>query len=330
MFSFPAVKSSDGWTLATPMRTIFRPGSDPHRCRPRSRPQGTGCVLSDQTVVVKWTCLSREADIKLARQEAQLHFDEATDNFTPKCRNPGLGELTAEDGDHERRVLRIIVEQELQLLTKLSDPDELAVAFKGIVQCHHWLYETPKILHRDISASSLMFQRIDNTILGVLSDFDSANIHGSNEPPWFKLHTGSQPYMAADLLIPNPPKHLFRHDLESFLYVLVFLTCNVKGSELDKWIELDMAALKNSKESAVNIGFPPQKNELAMFYGWVARLTLIFAAGSANRNAHRQALTLESIGGPKPVPFDEATLGGAVTVDNFEAALDLSNLAPRM
>ncbi|KAJ7679254.1 hypothetical protein DFH06DRAFT_1316194 [Mycena polygramma] len=310
-----------------PMKTIFCPASD--QCRPR--PQATGCVLSDQTVVVKWTWLSREAHIKLARQEAEqsrpryLQYDGEIDNLIPEFT------VTAHDG-RERRALRMIVEQELQPLTKSTDPDELAVAFRKIVECHHWLYDTVKILHRDITLSSLMFQRIDDTLYGILCDFDAAEFHHrdlqglSAWQPASKQHTGTGPYLAADLLVSPPPKHLYRHDLESFFYILVFLTCKIEGSKLASWKELGMATLKYFKESAITDGFPPQKNELAKFYGWVARLQIMFRAGCTNRTTHQSAVWMAQIGGPEPAAFDDVTLGGAVTFDTFAAIIVLENL----
>ncbi|KAJ7679246.1 hypothetical protein DFH06DRAFT_974340, partial [Mycena polygramma] len=142
------------------METIFS-ASEASHCRSAivARPQATNypsLVVRDQTVVAKWSWVTREAHIKLAEAEQSRHCHEEIDNFVPERHKASLQEFTADDGDYERRALRIIVEQELQPLTKLTDPDELAKVFKGIVQCHHRLYETVKILHRDISVSNLM------------------------------------------------------------------------------------------------------------------------------------------------------------------------------
>ncbi|KAJ6454024.1 hypothetical protein C8R47DRAFT_920698, partial [Mycena vitilis] len=84
-----------------------------------------------------------------------------------------------------------------------------------------WLYDTARILHRDISLSSLMFQRIHDTLYEILCDFDVAEFHYRDFPPAPRRPTGAGPYLAADLLVSPLPKHLYRHDLESFFYVLV-------------------------------------------------------------------------------------------------------------
>ncbi|KAJ7679253.1 hypothetical protein DFH06DRAFT_975230, partial [Mycena polygramma] len=184
-----------------------------------------------------------------------------------------------------------------------------------------WLYKTAKIVHRDISLSNLMFQRIDDKLYGVLSDFDLTNPYGRNKSSVSKLHSGTRAYMAIDLLVPKPPKHQYRHDLESFLYVLVFLTCKIQGSRFADWHTLGMGPLRNSKIAAMSDnGFPPQTNEFAIFWGWVGRLRALFRKGRANRDMHQDEFPF---GGGA---FDDLTLGGAVTGDAFEAVLDVDNL----
>ncbi|KAJ7791154.1 hypothetical protein B0H14DRAFT_2274493, partial [Mycena olivaceomarginata] len=84
-----------------------------------------------------------------------------------------------------------------------------------------WLHDDVKTIHRDISIGNLMFKQIGDTVYGVLNDFDLA-VQLNDEPrSTSKQRTGTKPYMAIDLLVPQPPYHLYRHDLESFLYVLV-------------------------------------------------------------------------------------------------------------
>lgn len=178
------------------------------------------------------------------------------------------------------------------------------------------MYEGPKIIHRDISVSNLMFQRINGQLYGVLNNFDLAVFHEREERSTSKQRTGTKPYMATDLLVANPPKHLYRHDLESFLYVLVFLTCDTRSSTLGKWEELGTDALAAAKDSAIsNVGFPPQKPSLLKFDAWTRNLHKMFATGIFARSIH--ALTV----GRAPVEFDNKTLGNNVTFDTFAEAL---------
>ncbi|KAJ6507677.1 hypothetical protein C8R47DRAFT_1208722 [Mycena vitilis] len=293
------------------------------------RAQAPIAVLGDrQTVVVKrsWISQSQAAhDLKAGQSPRRICCRE-TDKLGPVCYGSVLENLTDVVGGCDRRAFRIMVEQELQPLEKLTDPQELAVAFKGIVNCHHWLYDAAKILHRDISLTNLVFQRIDEQFCGVLTDFDLTNPYGRGKSSMSKLHCGTRAYMAIDLLVPRPPKHEYRHDLESFLYVLVFLTCEIEGSQLAEWNDMGMEGLKNSKCTAMSLAkFPQQIDQFANFYGWVGRLRALFRDGYGDRGRHKDKLQFGDVEGP----FDELTLGGAVTGDAFEAILDVRNLAPR-
>ena len=92
---------------------------------------------------------------------------------------------------------------------------------------HFNAFTVAKVLHRDLSEKNLMFQVKDGSTKGVVNDWDMASIlNDDGEVPTStaKHRTGTLPFMARDLLRPNPPPHLYRHDLESFFYILVWST----------------------------------------------------------------------------------------------------------
>ncbi|KAF8156125.1 hypothetical protein B0H34DRAFT_618675, partial [Crassisporium funariophilum] len=89
---------------------------------------------------------------------------------------------------------------------------------------HYHAYVDAKVLH---SENNLMFKRGDaGTVKGILNDWDMASyVEANNEIPLSTAthRTGTIPFMACDLLADDdPPPHLFRHDLESFYYILVW------------------------------------------------------------------------------------------------------------
>jgi hypothetical protein len=60
-------------------------------------------------------------------------------------------------------------------------------------------------------------------IYAVLNDFDlavSADVKNISS----KHHTGTKPFMAIDLIHPDLTLHMYRHDLESMFYALVWIT----------------------------------------------------------------------------------------------------------
>ena len=122
----------------------------------------------------------------------------------------------------------------------------------GLDAAHHSVYETSGILHRDISVGNVMFYRENNTVMGILCDWDLA-LHTRNpyqekmlgqrpqssedaqelsgqssaqqeaETGRDRYRTGTGPFMAYELLRPGEvPPHLYRYDLESFFWLLAW------------------------------------------------------------------------------------------------------------
>ncbi len=117
-------------------------------------------------------------------------------------------------------------------------------------------------MHRDVSLSNVMFRREEGKIYGVPNDYDLASF--CDEPGQHSAQrTGTMPFMAVDLheSPSNPPPHLYRHDLESFFYVFLFVVCScdfvVEGGRQvlrknDKkgiagWLQLDNDQLSHQK-----------------------------------------------------------------------------------
>ncbi|KAJ7162263.1 hypothetical protein C8R46DRAFT_848375, partial [Mycena filopes] len=158
------------------------------------------------------------------------------------------------DDDHELRVLRILVQEELFPITDLTTADELGQAFHGIFKCYRWLYEKAHLMHRDISRNNSMFRRINGKVYGVLNDFDLAVIRSDLTLSTSNHRTGTAPYMALDLLKSNPPPlHIVRFDLESLYYVFAYIVCQyhegkkIANPPFDKWDHLSAEDLYDRK-----------------------------------------------------------------------------------
>ncbi|KAJ7693924.1 hypothetical protein B0H17DRAFT_1058733 [Mycena rosella] len=80
---------------------------------------------------------------------------------------------------------------------------------------YRWLYEEARVMHRDISLGNLMFRIKDNQVVGVLSEYGLSLRLDTFPAPTSKQRIGTMPFMAADLLVLEPPPHLYRYDLES-------------------------------------------------------------------------------------------------------------------
>src|ERR1700761_921021 len=93
---------------------------------------------------------------------------------------------------------------------------------------HEWVHNIGRVLHRDISMNNVMFRRIGGEVYGVLNDFDLATcIDDLDRIPTSKYRTGTRPFMAYEQhdINWNGPPH-YRHDAESFFYLILILGCN--------------------------------------------------------------------------------------------------------
>jgi len=115
---------------------------------------------------------------------------------------------------------------------------------------HYALWQAG-VYHRDVSPGNLMWYRTKgNVLMGVLNDYDLSSLADA-EGPQGNERTGTIPFMALDLLTEEGQQgkvqHLYRHDLESFMWVLVWVALRYKDGQLlprkirrfDKWATVD-------------------------------------------------------------------------------------------
>ncbi|KAG1796386.1 uncharacterized protein HD556DRAFT_298771 [Suillus plorans] len=152
--------------------------------------------------------------------------------------------------DAGSRVLYIIVFRKLHPITTLSG-DEFLLAWWEVVKCHRALWKRG-VHHRDVSPDNLMGYRLRGRFMGVLNDFDLSSIKESlssiqGSPKGFE-RTGTVPFMALNLLMPGAGRveHVYRHDAESFIWVLTWICLRYKKGKLlrkrrplDEWLTTD-------------------------------------------------------------------------------------------
>ncbi|KAK0463029.1 uncharacterized protein EV420DRAFT_1476790 [Desarmillaria tabescens] len=225
--------------------------------------------------------------------------------------------------EYEKRVCRVTVQERLYPLEDLKTVKEHAQVFFDILQIHKWVYDHPRIIHRDISPGNIMWRHnAKGDLCGVLNDFDlSTRLHATG--PSSVQRTGTLPYMAYELLISdengNPPQHLYRHDIESIFYVILLRCCRYDfvttlehvipqrikvPSRFDEWCTTDREPLNDKKGNfwfrdsrpIVNKGFTD-------FEPWLRDLYRQFMLGFAFKRLEE--------GGKEP--FDDQTLQGQVS-----------------
>ncbi|KAF9462736.1 hypothetical protein BDZ94DRAFT_1309434 [Collybia nuda] len=251
---------------------------------------------------------------------------------------------------YETRVLRVSVQERLYKMTTLPSLVGYAQVFYDIFLCHRWLYDYPYILHRDISSGNIMYRTIDGKIYGVLNDLDLSSLRKSVEEgeQTSLQRTGTPPYMAVELLREGA-RHLYRHDLESLMYIILLLCCRSKftpdnaleplpSPKLNSWFDtkvtwFDLAGRKlifwetiDTLETCIDPSFKeflPCLDELAdSFSGG-------FREKSAWKSAVRRYNTKARSGVGRgvadtdqgPPKFDDETLGGMVAFEAIVASM---------
>ncbi|SZF00970.1 unnamed protein product [Blumeria hordei] len=125
---------------------------------------------------------------------------------------------------------------------KVESPIELVIGLRDAIKAHRSLLKDAMILHRDISENNIILTGSDvgKNWRGFLIDLDLAVLL-SNDKAQRKIQamTGTMEFMALELLSGSCVKtgaivnHSYRHDLESFFYVLLWL-CMSNGWENGK------------------------------------------------------------------------------------------------
>ncbi|KAF8838071.1 hypothetical protein BDN67DRAFT_955720 [Paxillus ammoniavirescens] len=171
-----------------------------------------------------------------------------------------LGLKNPEEGS---RTLFLLLFKKLSPIKELQG-DDLLKAWRECVLCHYVLWKFG-IHHRDVSCENLMYYRRNGEVTGVLNDYDLASLASSHKPLG-KERTGTMPFMAIDLLDADGQdgkvKHLYRHDMESFIWVFVWICHQFKDGKLrsqgplDAWAKVDASGCVDKKTRFLAAALP--------------------------------------------------------------------------
>ncbi|KAJ3768832.1 hypothetical protein FB446DRAFT_750171 [Lentinula raphanica] len=239
----------------------------------------------------------------------------------------------------EMRVMRGSIQEELEPLSSLTTARECAQVFYDVIQCHHWLWKYPRILHRNISQGNIMVREKDGKKYGVLNDWDLAiwlSNTGCGRPS--ELRTGRAPYMAHEQQSGYwKGPHRYRHDLESVFYVILLLTRLYSSPNqrnptpprapyfYEKWHLKDDAFLRilgPIKRTILSQGDwePSVTPFFSGFTIWLDQLHQALRRGLAQFDDHKASKKEAKDAGRgfvKFQEFDEETLGGYVSYEVF-------------
>jgi hypothetical protein len=328
-------------------------------CVIRAEPSELSSWEGHSTVIVKlgWLSISRNAEniyiskaIEAASNSRWVnHLPKVlySHSYPPDMDGPHVRLIEyLNDPIYDKRELRLMVQTELFPITCLTEARDVKKVFLDILECelhlwnyclslkrllgHNWLYTKAQILHRDISLGNLMYRVVNHEICGVLNDFDLAS-YVTSEPnaPSSKQRTGTRPFMAIDLLEKSPPpRHLYRHDLESLFYVFVFLICRYhNGTEindppLQSWLTNHGDSLANEKSRfLLHPGNMPKVTENFKSLAPICHeMQHVFLSGNTAASGYLLKLAKANQPGDLQTPsFDNETQGGHVNFATFKS-----------
>ncbi|KAK2812070.1 hypothetical protein FQN50_001781 [Emmonsiellopsis sp. PD_5] len=155
--------------------------------------------------------------------------------------NPSLFEKDAQ-GLYDNRILRcLVISPAGRPIFEYSSPMELLRSLRDAIRAHQSLYMDGNILHRDISENNIIITNLKtaNGHSGMLIDLDLAKEIGTRSGA--RHQTGTMEFMAIEVLLNID--HTYRHDLESFFYVLIW-QCARHGWRMSREVHPKRSMLK--------------------------------------------------------------------------------------
>ncbi|KKZ62396.1 hypothetical protein EMCG_03191 [[Emmonsia] crescens] len=188
------------------------------------------------------------------QQENELAFS------VQSAHKPSLFDRNGEE-PYDNRVLRcLMISPAGRPIYDYKSPLELLMALRDAIKAHRSLYLDGNILHRDISDNNIIITDAGKADghSGMLIDLDLAKEVGSGRSG-ARHQTGTMEFMAIEVLLNID--HTYRHDLESFFYVLIW-QCARHGWEKLKQLQ----KLYQLRRILTNEFSPPKDSMLKEWY----------------------------------------------------------------
>jgi hypothetical protein len=141
------------------------------------------------------------------------------------------------DGSFENRLFCCLaISPAGRAISEFDSIPELLTALRDTIKAHKSLYIQGGILYRDISENNIIItdpKKADG-FTGMLIDLDLAKVVGSGRSG-ARHQTGTMQFMAIGVL--RKVAHTYRHDLESFFYVLLWISARRAWDNFGSWFE---------------------------------------------------------------------------------------------
>ena len=211
---------------------------------------------------------------------------------------------------------RVIVRDYGKAIYKASSRAAMLAALEGCIEGYESLHTQAGMLQCDVSLGNLIMNEDDGNPSGrsFLIDLDLATKEQRQSSSGARGKTGTRAFMAIGVLLGE--KHSFRHDLESFFWVLFWMCIHYNGPNgesravprFEKWNYVDteeLAAYKKGNVADEGDFIMTAEENFTPYYKplipWVNRLRKVVFPGGARLREEDRGYTSESTGGPAGV-----------------------------
>jgi hypothetical protein len=160
---------------------------------------------------------SQKSTLRQTHDDDDREREEVNDKPKPSLYMPDRND------PYENRILScLIVYPAGRVISDFKTIRELLEGLRDAIRAHQSLYVKGRILHRDISSNNIIITEPNESggYKGMLIDLDLAKERDS-KPSGARNQTGTMQFMAIEVL--RGADHTYRHDLESFFYVLMWM-----------------------------------------------------------------------------------------------------------
>ncbi|KAJ8127438.1 hypothetical protein O1611_g6198 [Lasiodiplodia mahajangana] len=187
-------------------------------------------------------------------------FNSRKSSLAHDLRKPSP-DTTVEDLWEDRIFSCLVISPAGRIISQFETIKEMLESIRDAIRAHQSLYTLGGILHRDISSNNIIITNPETTdgFKGMLIDLDLAKVMNGAPKSGARQQTGTMQFIAIEVL--HRADHTYRHDLESFFYVLLWMCARVawtkpnwrgektepENSLLLRWVMGDFGAIADAK-----------------------------------------------------------------------------------
>ncbi|KAI1150741.1 serine/threonine-protein kinase Sgk2 [Nemania diffusa] len=172
----------------------------------------------------------RKRSIKILNSPPSLkrqRLNSGKPNLTHELLTTPSPDATVEDAWENKVFSCLVISPAGRVISEFETIKELLESMRDAIKAHQSLYTLGGILHRDVSSNNIIITNPETAdgFKGMLIDLDLAKVMNGAAGSGERQRCGTMQFIAVEVL--RGADHTYRHDLESFFYVLLWMCARV-------------------------------------------------------------------------------------------------------